>query len=89
MRLDYRKEKMELVEVKGIRCEFNDMRIDRNTIPEGKFLYEVADGDSDGIPARIRHGIMVNFYGTLVCDSELPLGDNGVLWIEEGDFKYL
>lgn len=89
MRLDYRKEKMELVEVKGIRCEFNDMRIDRNTIPEGKFLYEVADGDSDGIPARIRHGIMVNFYGTLICDSELPLGDDGVLWIEEGDFKYL
>lgn len=89
MRLDYRKEKMEQVEVKGIRCEFNDMRIDRNTIPEGKFLYEVADGDSDGIPARIRHGIMVNFYGTLVCDSELPLGDDGVLWIEEGDFKYL
>lgn len=89
MRLDYRNEQMQKVEVKGVPCEFNDMRIDRNTIPEGKFLYEVADGDSDGIPARIRHGIMVNFYGTLICDSELPLGDDGVLWIEEGGFKYL
>lgn len=89
MRLDYRNEHMQKVEVKGIPCEFNDMRIDRNTIPEGKFLYEVADGDSDGTPARIRAGIMVNFYGTLVCDTELPLGEDGVLWLEEGDFIYL
>ena len=46
MRLDYGKEKMQAVEVRGIRCEFNDMRIDRNTVPEGKFQYEVA-GCSD------------------------------------------
>lgn len=89
MRLDYRKEKMEPVEVKGIPCEFNDMRIDRNTIPEGKLLYEVADGDSDGIPARIKNGIMVNFYGTLICDTELPLGEDGVLWLKDEDFKHL
>ena len=90
MGLDYRKERMEAVEVKGIRCEFNDMRIDRNSIPEGKHLYEVAgDDDSGGEPARIRNGIMVNFYGTLICDKELPLGEDGVLWLEDGDFKYL
>lgn len=89
MRLDYGKEKMQAVEVRGIRCEFNDMRLERNTIPEGKFFYEVADGDSDGIPARIRTGIMVNFYGTLISDKKLPMGEDDVLWLEEGDFKYL
>lgn len=90
MGLDYRKERMEAVEVKGTRCEFNDMRIDRNSIPEGKHLYEVAgDDDSGGEPARVKNGIMVNFYGTLICDEELPLGEDGVLWLEDGDFKYL
>ena len=90
MRLDYRKEKMQAVKVKGIRCEFNDMRIDRNTVPEGKFQYEVAgDDDSGGDPARIQKGVMVNFYGTLISDEELPLGEQGILWVEDGDFRYL
>lgn len=90
MRLDYGKEKMQVVEVRGIRCEFNDMRIDRNTVPEGKFQYEVAgDDDSGGDPARIQKGVMVNFYGTLISDEELPLGEHGILWVENGDFRYL
>ena len=89
MRYDYREIKTEKVEVKGISCEFYDMRVKRETIPEGKYLYEVADGDSDGVPARVKPGIMVNFYGTLICDQELPLGEHGVLWLEEGDFIYV
>ena len=90
MRLDYGKEKMQAVEVRGIRCEFNDMRIDINTVPEGKFQYEVAgDDDSGGDPARIQKGVMVNFYGTLISDEELPLGEHGILWVENGDFRYL
>lgn len=89
MRYDYAEVETERVEVKGIPCEFYDMRIDRDTIPKGMYLYEVADGDSDGIPARIRQGILVNFYGTLICKQELPLDEEGVLWMEEGDFKYV
>lgn len=90
MRYDYRKIKKEQVEVKGIRCEFYDMRIDRETIPEGMHLYEVAgDDDSGGDPARVQEGIMVNFYGSLICDKPLPLGEEGVMWLEDGDFRYV
>lgn len=47
-----------------IPCDFRDMRIDRSTVPEGRYLYEVADDDeSQGDPSRIRKGIMVNFWG--------------------------
>lgn len=89
MRYDYREIKTEKVEVKGIPCEFYDMRIDRETVPEGKFLYEVAgDDDSGGDPARVGKGILVNFYGSLICDQKLPLKD-GVMWLEDGDFKYV
>lgn len=90
MRYDYRKINTEQVEVKGIRCEFYDMRIDRATIPEGKHLYEVAgDDDSGGDPARVKEGIMVNFYGSLICDQPLSLGEDGVMWLEDGDFRYV
>lgn len=89
MRYDYREIMTELVKVKGIPCEFYDMRIDRSTVPDGKYLYEVAgDDDSGAEPARIREGIMVNFYGSLICDQPLPL-ENGVLWLEDGDFEYV
>ena len=58
MRYDYRKIKTEKVEVKGIVCEFYDMRIDRATVPDGKYLYEVAgDDDSGAEPARVGKGV--------------------------------
>ena len=89
-RLDYNTELFQKVSVCGIPCEFNDMRIDRSTVPEGKYQYEVADDDeSSGDPARVQPGVMVNFFGTLVCDEPLPLGKDGVLWLGEGDFVCL
>ena len=90
MRKDYNKETFAKVKVCGIKCDFSDMRIDRSTVPEGRYQYEVADDDeSQGNPARVRHGIMVNFFGTLISDVPLPLGSDGVLWLDDNDFVYL
>ena len=44
MRLDYGKETFSKVSVCGVECEFNDMRIKRDSVPEGKYQYEVAGG---------------------------------------------
>lgn len=91
MRYDYNTEKKHKqgVSVRGIPCEFYDGRIDRATVPEGKFLYEVAGDDDEGFePCRVQRGVMVNFFGSLVCDKELPLGPDGILWLEEGDFRW-
>ena len=89
-RLDHGKESFEKVSVCGIECEFCGMRIDRSTVPEGKYQYEVGgDDDSGGEPARIKSGILVNFFGTLVCDGPLPIGEDGVLWLRDGDFVWL
>lgn len=90
MRLDYRKERFSKVRVCGVECEFNDMRIERSSVPEGKYQYEVAgDDDSGGDPARIRLGVLVNFFGTLICGRPLPVGDDGVLWLADGNFMWL
>ena len=78
------------VSVCGIICEFSDMRIDQSTVPEGRYQYEVAgDDDSGGDPARVRVGILVSFFGTLISDQPLPIDNNGVLWLEKGDFVWL
>lgn len=74
---DYRTEKMQEVEVCGIRCEFSDMRITSETIPEGKFQYEVAHDDEGlGDPARVKKSLWVNFFGTIISDTELPLDED-------------
>lgn len=89
-RSDYKMELFEKVSVCGILCDFNDMRIDRNTVPEGRYQYEVAgDDESGGDPERVQSGVMVNFFGTLICDELLPVGDDGVLWLHDGDFVWL
>lgn len=89
-RLDYRKETFSKVSVCGIPCEFSDMRIDRSTVPEGKYMYEVAgDDDSGSEPVRIKSGILINFFGTLICDEPLLIGNDGVLWLMDGDFVWL
>ena len=90
MRCDYRTEKFQKVSVCGVECEFSDMRIDRSTVPEGRYQYEVAgDDDSGGDPVRVQRGVLVNFFGTLISDMPLPVGEDGVLWLMDGDFVWL
>ena len=47
------------------------------------------DDDSGGEPARVQKGIWVNFFGTLICDQQLPLDEDKVLWLQDGDFIWL
>ena len=42
MLCDYKTEHFQKASVCGIRCEFSDTRIDRSTVPKGKYQYEVA-----------------------------------------------
>ena len=83
------------VEVLGKEGLFNDLRIDRNSIPEGYFMYEVRHDDDDwGEPVEIGLGILVNFFGTLLTKEPIVLEpsqitDNAYLWLEEGDWSYL
>ena len=52
-------------------------------------MYEVADGDCDGIPCRIRPGILVNFYGTIVCDEPLVPDEGDTIWLDYEDWSFI
>lgn len=89
-RYDYNKVHFQEVNVCGIECQFNDMRIERSSVPLGMYHYEVAgDDDSGGDPVRVAKGILVNFFGTLISRTPLPLDETGKLWLEEGDFIWV
>ena len=90
MRYDYRTEIFQKISVCGITCDFSNIRIDRSTVPEGRYQYEIAgDDDSGGDPARVQRGVLVNFFGTLISDVPFPIANANVLWLQEGDFEWL
>lgn len=85
----------ELVTVRGVPMLFTEFRIDRTSVPEGLYMYEVRHADEDsGDPAQIAKWVMVNYFGTLISAIELPLefsaqGHNAYLDIDsESEWEY-
>ena len=49
---------------------FTCLRVDRDTVPQGMYMYEVRhDDDQQGEPVQIANWIMVNHWGTLISNS--------------------
>lgn len=82
--LDYIK-----VMVKGVPALFTDARIERESVPDGFYLYEVRyDDENLGDPAQIGKCVIVNFLGSLLVSEELELPWNGYLDIDlESDWE--
>ena len=58
--------------------EYIDMRLQMNTIPEGKFAYNCRHGDDGNWvdPVTIESGrVMVNFAGVFIMDKPLVFPD--------------
>ncbi len=82
-------EKMELATLYGEEVLFTDWRIDRNTIPNGLYLYEIRHSDEDGMePVQLAKGILVNHYGTVLSAKEIKLDADGYRDMEEDDFSF-
>jgi hypothetical protein len=85
----------EKVEVMGKECLFSSLRIDRESIPEGYFMYEIRHDDEDwGEPIQIGEWVMVNFFGTLLSKEQFVLEptirqNNAYLWLEDDSWSYL
>ena len=72
--LDARAERYELAEIDGNIVLFTNMRLDRDTVPEGLFCYDVRDSDDlDGSMAEVKPFVMVNHWGTILSKEPFPL----------------
>lgn len=70
--------------------EFIDFRIDKDTIPEGKFMYHCRhDDDGDWVtPVTIEQRVIVNFCGTLITNKKIEFHDQyKTIYIEESWFE--
>lgn len=68
---------------------FTPMRIDRSTLPQGYFAYDVRyDDDNQGDPVQIARSILVNHWGTLITQDKIKLPRNGYLDILPEDLNY-
>lgn len=74
MRADAMKEVFEEVTVFDHPMLFTGIRIDRTTIPEGLYMYEVRHDDGQqGDPVQIANWIMVNHWGTIITNRPIHL----------------
>ena len=94
-KVDIRKEEFEVVTVFDYPMLFTCLRCDRDTLPEGMYLYEVRHDDAmQGIPCEIAERILVNHWGTVISNKpleltqQLPSGKKYRLINEETDWNY-
>ena len=52
-------------------------------------MYEAAEEESDGVPVRMRPGILVNFVGTVLSEEVFQPGEGDTVWLDEGDWEWL
>lgn len=82
-------EEFEEVTILGKPALFTPIRIDRTTVPEGYYLYEVRhDDDCQGDAVQIARNIIVNHWGSLITRDEIHLPADGYLDIEPTDLNY-
>ena len=68
---------------------FTECRIDRATMPEGVYRYELRHGDEDwGEPRELARNLMVNFYGTVLTREPFQLPIDGWIPLESGSLSF-
>ena len=68
---------------------FTDLRVDRSTVPDGVYRYEVRYSDEyGGEPVELTRGIMVDFFGTVLTREPIQLPISGGLELNDGDLDF-
>lgn len=76
--------------VLGQQALFTSVRLDRKTVPEGLFVYDVRhDDECQGIPCEIANKVLVNHWGTIVTAKPIDFHGNNYIFLKEGDFNYV
>lgn len=86
---DAGKETFERAEVDGVEVLFINARLDRDTIPDGLYCYDVREAEGfSGTAATLEPFVAVNHWGTVLSKEPFPMED-GVYEIGEEGLNYL
>lgn len=67
---------------------FTNMRLDRDTVPDGLFCYDARDSDRlDGSFAEVKPHVTINHWGTILSREAFPMNEYGSYYPE--DWGYL
>ena len=78
------------MELFGKTVLFTNMRVNRSTVPENLYVYELRDEDCTGDICEIKPFIMVNHWGTIICKEPIELDTKwNSKFVDEGDYCYL
>ena len=81
--------KYEKLEILDVTVLFTSLRIDRNTIPEGLYAYDLRhDDEQQGNICQIKPFVLVNHWGTILSKEPIPLSDAGSRYVTEDDYSY-
>ena len=86
--VDVRKEALEEVELLGQTGYFTELRVDKETVPEGMHCYELRHGDDDGFPVSVEESVRVNYFGAVLFTEALELGEEKALQFGYDDFAF-
>lgn len=74
-------------QINGISALYTDSRINRNSLPQGVFAYEMRHSDDGDEPfAAVEPIVVVNFSGTVLTKQEIPM--NTVGYADIWEFGY-
>lgn len=91
MKINAAEENFELMDMLGQRVLFTNMRVDRSTVPDGIYAYDVRhDDDCTGEICEIKPVVIVNHWGTIICKEPIEMDE---FWhskfVDKSDYTYL
>lgn len=91
MRYHAKELRYDRVTIFGKEAFFACERIQRDSVPEGLYQYEVRhDDEGRGVPVQIARGIWVNYFGTLLCKEKLEeVETHGTMYILDEDLRWM
>ena len=77
MKFDAMEEHFEKALIDGREVLFTNIRIDRSTVPENLYCYDIREMDGfSGVAASVERYVWVNHWGTILSKEAFPL-ENG------------
>lgn len=66
----------EAMEVLGVKGLFTNLRVEKESLPEGFYKYSIREGADDYF-STLEKSVLVNHSGDFICKQELDLGEQG------------